>query len=398
MKIVCSSRGSRGDVHPIIEITSALKKQGHEVSLCVPPLFDSFCRDRGLSPVLYRENSELVMQELGSGWESGRQAIRWFSRNVDEQFDLLLEATEDADVLVSSVNELAAPSVAEFRGIRHYRVAYCPVLPGAQPPPMLPWQRLPAQLNRVVWRLINASIRLFVREGLDRRRKALGLAPVGEFGRYCAGSSHTILAINSTLAPPDSDWRYPYTYSGYCFGPDHEPLDQELSRFLDAGSRPVYIGFGSVSVKDPAVFTEKILEAIRLAGCRVILGSGWTGLGQESLPENVFLVRDTPHATLFPRVAGIAHHGGSGTTHTAFRAGVPQFVMPQIADQFYWGRRIQDLGIGPAPVPPSSVTPRSLANAFRALIEDAGARSRAHILSESIRHEDGVGNASRIIS
>jgi len=53
-----------------------------------------------------------------------------------------------------------------------------------------------------------------------------------------------------------------------------------------------------------------------------------------------------PFDYLFPKVAYIIHHGGSGTTHSAFRCGKPQAIIPHIGDQFFWNRQIERRGVG----------------------------------------------------
>lgn len=64
---------------------------------------------------------------------------------------------------------------------------------------------------------------------------------------------------------------------------------------------------------------------------------------------------------LFKRVAAVVHHGGAGTTTAAALAGAPQVILPQMFDQHYWARRIQQLEIGyahPADPPTlASLTP-----------------------------------------
>ncbi len=61
------------------------------------------------------------------------------------------------------------------------------------------------------------------------------------------------------------------------------------------------------------------------------------------------LVREhAPHAMLFPRSAGVVHHGGVGTTAEALRAGRPQLVVPFFGDQPDHASRIERLGIGVA--------------------------------------------------
>jgi len=382
---------------PIMEIAAALKRRGHDVSLCVPPLFRREAERRGLDASCYDEDSEDVMRRLGMGWEAGRQALRWFTRSLEAQLETLMALSEGADALVTSVNEIAAPTVAEHRGIAHFRVAYTPALPGSQPPPMLPWQNLPASANRLIWKLLNAGLLMAVGKTLNGQRRKLGLEPVRDFGAYCAGRCHTILAFSPTLGPPQEDWKFTHTYSGYCHGRDRTALGRDLERFLE-GPPPLYVGFGSVSFADPESFTRKILDAANMAGCRLILGSGWAGLGRLPHARSVFVAGDTPHAKLFPLLAGSIHHGGCGTTHSAMAAGIPQLVMPQLADQFYWGRRVHELGLGPRPVPPHRVTLRKLADLMRDLMRNPAYRSRARILQEAVRHDDGVSRAVRIIT
>ncbi|HOT44185.1 MAG TPA: glycosyltransferase [Spirochaetota bacterium] len=400
MKVVLSSRGSRGDVYPIIEIGAALKRAGLKVSICVPEMFGTRARGKGLKPLLYSEDSAMVMEEMGSGIGAIKTAIDWFSRAIDEQMEYLLAETADADLLVTSVNEVAVPTVAEYRDIPHYRIAYTPVLPGYHPPPLIPWQRLPRIANRGLWNAVNAMTGFMFRKHINGARRKLGMAGMGGVNDYFTGRSHTILAINPVLAPPCRTWRrnYDYSYTGYCYGDIDGGLGPDLARFLEDGPPPVYIGFGSVSVDDSAAFTRVILEAVKRARCRAVLGTGWTGLGNMELPPEIFPVGDSNHATLFRFCAGAAHHGGSGTTHTAARAGVPQFIMPQIADQFYWGHRVHRLGLGPAPVPPRRISAGKLARALSEMIENRAYAENARALGEEMKHEDGVPGVVDIVT
>jgi sterol 3beta-glucosyltransferase len=302
--------------------------------------------------------------------------------------------------MVTSVNEVAAPTVAEYRNIPHFRIAYTPVLAGYQPPPLIPWQRLPKMANLGLWHVINGMTGLLIKKYINKKRRDLGLDPMIGTGRYFTDRSHTILTINSTLAPPCTTWhkKYDFSYTGYCYGDIHGNLEPGLMDFLKQGPPPVFIGFGSVIVKNPVAFTHMILEAAQMARCRVILGTGWTGLGDAELPGHAFRVGDTNHATLFPLCAGVAHHGGSGTTHTAARAGVPQFIMPQIADQFYWGRRVHALELGPAPVSPGKITSRLLGRVFSELSGNPRYLFNARALGKEMRFENGIPAAVSVIT
>jgi UDP:flavonoid glycosyltransferase YjiC (YdhE family) len=68
-----------------------------------------------------------------------------------------------------------------------------------------------------------------------------------------------------------------------------------------------------------------------------------------------------------------------------------------MADQFLWAQRIEDLGVGPRPIPRSKLTAERLAEAITQAVTDPGMRQRAVELGEKVRSEDGVGNAVRII-
>ncbi|MBN8638459.1 MAG: glycosyltransferase, partial [Anaerolineae bacterium] len=61
------------------------------------------------------------------------------------------------------------------------------------------------------------------------------------------------------------------------------------------------------------------------------------------------------------------------------------------------GRRVRDLGVGPAPIPQKQLTVAALADAISTTANDATMRNRAAQLGEAIRAEDGVARAVEII-
>jgi vancomycin aglycone glucosyltransferase len=137
----------------------------------------------------------------------------------------------------------------------------------------------------------------------------------------------------------------------------------------------VYFGFGSMPVPQPVVGT--LTETARALGRRMILAQGWAELAASDPGPACLVVDDVNQDALFPRVAAVVHHGGAGTTTGAARAGVPQVVVPLFSDQFYWGFRLQQLGVG-ATVPMSTIAVETLARHLReALQPETAARARA---------------------
>ena len=155
----------------------------------------------------------------------------------------------------------------------------------------------------------------------------------------------------------------------------------ELEDFLSAGPPPVFVGFGSSAALEAGF----VLEAIRRAGVRAVLqGAG------DLLDDDAIGIGAVPHEWLFPRMAAVAHHAGSGTTAAGLRAGVPTVCVPVYTDQPLWAARVAALGAGPRPVPYKGLTVERLAYAMREAVSTPSYAARAKILAARIGNEDGT--------
>jgi UDP:flavonoid glycosyltransferase YjiC (YdhE family) len=152
-----------------------------------------------------------------------------------------------------------------------------------------------------------------------------------------------------------------------------------------------------MSNRKPEETADLILQALARTHQRAIILSGWGGMHKADWPDSVFVLDSVPFAWLFPRVAAVVHHGGAGTTAAGLRAGVPSVVIPFFADQPFWGRRVAELGVGPAPIPRRKLTVERLAQAIESALSDQAMRQRAASLGSRIRAEDGVGCAVGIV-
>ena len=167
-------------------------------------------------------------------------------------------------------------------------------------------------------------------------------------------------------------------------------MDAELEAFLAAGEAPVYIGFGSMAGFDRARFVDMMIEAMQ--GRRVVFSPGWSGMQEAILPDNFFKVGEVPHQHLFPHMSAVIHHGGSGTTHSAARAGVPSIVLPFAGDQFFWAHRLALLGVAPEPLSGKRVNSAQLKAAL-AFVQQDDVRARAQHIARDMEQEDGVAVA-----
>lgn len=143
--------------------------------------------------------------------------------------------------------------------------------------------------------------------------------------------------------------------TGYWARESRAEGDQRPADFIAAGPPPVYLGFGSMPDRDPAALAGLMPAGLRGAGQRALLLSGWSGL----------------------RPGGRSHGGGA-----------------VLSDQFFWGRRVQKLGAGPAPIPREKPTAQALSNA---LGEAGRYRTGAQRVGFDLFTEDGVKTAIAVL-
>ena len=391
MRIALAVEGSRGDVHPMLGLGDRLKARGHEVAVCAPPDMRVEVEARGMEfrrvgLDVHEGLSHNANALLAGGLSALRAAYAWFRSTTHEQLTRLPELTRDVDRIIGAAIQIGGPSAAELHGIPYRYVVFSPVLlPSAEHPPMvIATQTLPRWVNSLAWKLFVRSNDLVLKDLLNQHRAQLGLAPVDDTTRYVVGE-RPIVAVDRELARVPEDCPIEVEQIDCLHAMQGEPLPPKLEAFLAEGPPPVYIGFGSMPDPSPARSTELVLEAVGAVGCRALISEGWAGLGEGPLPEGVLRIGSVTHAHLFPRVAVAVHHGGAGTTTTALRCGVPQLLVPHAADQFYWGRRIEALGLGPPALPRQHLTSQALAEALAATLDNEWLRSRAAELRDAGR-------------
>ena len=400
MRIFLTAMGSRGDVQPILALACALRAKGHDVVVGAGPDFADWIGELGLA---YVPSGQGVQQWLQDHWEEvhasflGRlRAMRSIVRDMlPPWFEATVRGAHGADVIVSA-SQFAAPTAAEIQGIPCIGVAYSPLLlrSAHHPPIFVPWQGLPRWVNSFLWAYVENVVLGLMRAPLNRERAKVGLAPIGSTAKHLFENLPYLLASDEVVAPQPPDWsRYRVTTTGPWFYDDPAPLDPEVQAFLDAGPPPVYVGFGSMVSTDAAALTRTVLDGAGARGRRVLMSKGWAGIGGAGLPSSVMVVHGPmPHAKLFPRVAAVVHHGGAGTTASALRAGVPQVIVPHLADQFHHAHRLATLGIAPPGIRIGRLTAERLAGA----IDAALALPPAPRLEACARLRDGDGLARAI--
>ena len=353
MRILLSTFGSRGDLEPIAALAVALQSLGAEAVVSAPadPEFLRLLDRAGvpLAPAFMPIRAFVEMARR-SGWKLPQTA----AEVVRGQYEAIDAAADGSDVLVATglfPSTAAAQAVAETRGAPFVLTSFCPVvLPSRHHPPLsYPGHPNPPGVtdNAALWAFNDTAMDALFGEAVNGRRAALGL-PVLDHVRDRVFTRRPLLAADAVLAPWEPTDLIDPIQTGAWILPDDRPLPADLLAFLEAGEPPVYLGFGSMPMEALKDAGRVAVEAIRAHGRRVILSRGWADLALDDHRADAFALGDVNQQALFPRVAAVIHHGGAGTTTAAARAGAPQVVVPQLADQPYFAGRVAALGIGAA--------------------------------------------------
>ncbi|MEZ4728870.1 MAG: glycosyltransferase [Caldilineaceae bacterium] len=413
MRIFLSTMGTRGDIQPFIALGQGLQAAGHQVALCTAEGYRPFVEEHGV-PYAFMDNEFLaiIQSQTGQAAMESKRGVLEIYRKIGPIIRRSLEDEWRAvqafqpDVLVYHPKMLGSYHIAEKLGIPSWLSLALPFQTPTRafPNPIFTGVNLGGWFNRFSYRLMDLAGLMYGGLVNDFRVNTLGVAPKSRLARSMVktnGEPVPILyAYSQHLVPRPADFPPEVHVTGFWFleqRSDWQPSPALLA-FLEAGPPPVYVGFGSMSGSTGAERGRIVVEALQKAGQQGLLASGWGGMQTGDLPENIFLIDAAPHEWLFPHVAAVVHHGGSGTTAAGLRAGKPTVICPFIADQPFWGQVVYERGVGPQPIPQKKLTVDGLAAAITTAVTDQAMEQRAAELGAQIQAEDGVACAVKIIS
>lgn len=420
MNILIITFGSHGDVQPYVGLGKGLEKVGHKVTICTASRFESFIEDNGLSyaymtdeflKLLDSDIGREVIIEHASGLFGVIRSLPKLMKYIKPiTKKMVMDSWEAAkstnpDLIIYHPKTLGAVSIAEKMGIPVIMANLQPMIVPTVEFPMLgmPAFGLGPWYNKLTYRVIDQSLKMYDKVLNDFRNNTLNLSSfpksLGMLFNADAKPIPILHGFSSHIIARPFDWPDSATVNGYWFlnkSDDWKPSD-ELKNFIDAGEPPVYIGFGSMAGRNPKRLADIAIKALAKSNSRAILATGWGGLEACDLPENIFKIEKAPHDWLFPRMSAIVHHGGTGTTAAALKAGKPMTICPFIADQPFWGHRIYSLGAATKPIPQKRLSVDKLSRALNEMLNNQTMQSKAKELSIQILNEHGIENTVSII-
>jgi rhamnosyltransferase subunit B len=409
MRILLTSFGTLGDIHPLIAVALELQRRGHVPVLAVPELFKPTILALGLEfapvgPILDPEDNRLVamLMDIRKGTERTLREILFPA--IRQSYRELLAAVEDkggADLMVAGELVYQAPIVAEVTGIPWASHVLAPLsffsrydAPVLPPYPMLARLQpaLPG-LGRVISRFARWVTRSWP-EPIYQLRSELGLGRGRDPIFEAKHSPYLVLAMFSPLlGEAQPDWPEATKVTGFVFydgARGQQDLSPELEEFLAGGPPPLIFTLGSAAVLDAGDFFEQSKRAAALLGQRAVLlvGSDPRNVPGD-IPGDVLVANYAPYSKIFPRASVIVHQGGVGTTAQALASGHPMLVMPYSHDQPDNARRVRRLGVARVIRRPR-YTAELAAKKINLLLEKPSPGRRAVKIAAKLRKEDGL--------
>ncbi|XP_031740063.1 sterol 3-beta-glucosyltransferase UGT80A2 isoform X2 [Cucumis sativus] len=410
LQIVMLIVGTRGDVQPFVSIGKRLQEHGHRVRLATHANFKDFVLSTGLEFFPLGGDAKVLADYMvkNKGFlPSGPSEIHAQRNHLKDIIFSLLPACQDddpeskipfkADAIIANPPAYGHTQVAEALKLPLHVFFTMPWTPTSDFPH--PLAHVKHQMGyRLSYNIVDTLIWLGIRDIINSfRKKKLKLRRIS----YLSGHYSSLPEVpygyiwSPHLIPKPKDWGSKIDVVGFCFldlASNYQPPNS-LVEWIEAGERPIYIGFGSLPVEQPQEMTQIIVEALEITGRRGIINKGWGGLGSLAEPKDfVYVLDNCPHDWLFPRCMAVVHHGGAGTTAAGLKAACPTTIVPIFGDQQFWGERVHARGLGPPPIPIAEFSLEKLIDAINFML-DPKVKERTLEVSKAIESEDGVGGA-----
>jgi UDP:flavonoid glycosyltransferase YjiC (YdhE family) len=366
LKVLVTTPGGLGHIHPMVPLAHALAARGHEVLWALPDRSVAQVEQAGLRatgvtsmppvspPEVVRQFPEL--RELSPAERPEHLFAKLFGALMaPPMLAGLIPVAQQwrPDLVVSDAAELAGPLVAAELGVPGVSKGFGPLLPE-------PRMARAAQEVVPLW-----------------QARALQARPYGGmYDRLYLDPYPPALPQPPAPHVPHRQLLRPVTYPG--------PTDAPVALPTTREDRPlVYLTMGTVF--SDATVLRGLVAALAQLDVRLLVTVGPQGdpalLAEQ--PAHVRVERYVPQAALLRRCQLVVSHAGSGTVLSALELGLPQLCLPQGADQFLNAASVTSAGAGLS-LAPGEATADAVRDAAARLLEDGSFGQAASRIGRSI--------------
>lgn len=411
-KILFTTIGSLGDLHPPMGLAHEMKRRGHDVTMAVSEYYRNYIEATGLKFKAVRPNIEphnkLILRAVLEPIHGSRVLHEdYIFPSMPQYYDDLYPLVKNSDIFVSSILGYVAPLLAKTTGTPWVNALLSPMaLWSAHEPPVLPpvrwfrflWGKTPG-LNRFI---LDSIFRTFdsMGESMQLLREKVGLPRVN---LYTEGQRSTPLLLclwSSLFGARQLDWPESALATGFVFydPKENQPLSNEIESFLAQGEAPLVFTLGSTQVEDAMAHIELFIEAAKRSHQRAIITVGKTHIDKfrPRITPKLLFVDYAPYEKLFAKASLIIHQGGVGTTAQALRSGRPIIVTPTVMDQIDNAVRINRMGAGTFLLH-HQLTAERLVEEISMLLKKTSVHEKCREIGREISNENGVKKAAEAL-
>ena len=383
MKIACVILGTRGDVQPMVALATGLIKNGHEVIICAPPENEELirrynCQFVAFGPGIRKEVKEKPHKQKGG--VAVKITPAQGKKHTGDQINILPDIIKGVDLVLGAGIVVGVQTTADILKVPYRLVAFYPIILGTTKDD--PFK------NRMMFGFGRKMMNLLMKGFINKNRAKFGLQPVKDIWKHWMGEN-VIIACDKDLNKAREGVAFTFTQTGFMILPSKNGLAANVEDFINSGKPPVYIGFGSNPIESPEKYTAMFEQVRDITHQRLIISKGWADLpGIDT--RDILYVDDMPFDLLFPRLAAVIYHGGTGTMAVVSRAGVPQAAFPFMGDQFDNRKQIVKLGLGPDTCDFKKMTAESISSAITACITNDIFKKNAVEMSQRLQNVNGI--------
>jgi UDP:flavonoid glycosyltransferase YjiC (YdhE family) len=415
IKIVMLTIGSRGDVQPFVCLAKRLIDRGYNVKIVTHKCFKDFIttNDIDFHPLSCNPKDllELCVRNTMFSVNFVRESMNVFLPMIPQLLKEAYDGCMGANILLAMQTSMAGPHIAEKLQIPFFNVFTMPNMVDGGKNVLMSngteeekgrWYT--SALNTIYSTMADQSLWMSVRDMINEwRQRDLNLAPKGYTETFNSTIDtqkiFTLYCYSPTIYPKQPEWSNNIHVTGY-WREDVEKsyvLSTELSEFLVQNKRVALISFGSVPIPN----VDRIYEHF-IAACRdvatdkklsVIVCKGWSESKIKS-SKHVFVCDQIPYDNILKHVKLVCHHGGAGTTASCILNKVPMIIIPYFGDQFFWGKRVQDMRLGYV-IPNNEINDLTMQDIVRKIVQYDN--DSCNSIGLTVIKEDGIATAIKII-
>lgn len=408
MKIVICTVGTTGDLMGLIAIALGLQQAGFEVTLASHNIHKQKVSEYGINFATI--GTPINIEELNIALGKTQQQYffkdylvnNFFLKNAAQSYENYMQLFSSANLIICHYVDFVAQWAATQSNLPWVSMyLFSGLIPTKYAAPAhLP--NLGILYNRFWWHTLNAfkfiaekKMHKLLQQASNNYKTKPNLAISGGKSPYL-----NLVAASKFICTPQPDFNTTYYVTGAWSIPElpYTP-PPNLQQFIEKKTPDVVFTLGSMGQNNAHSTMQIIYESIKNTGLRAVILKGWSNMNLEQNNDNVFFCSSyVPFYYLFKHCKIVVHHGGAGTTHDACRFARPSIVIPHIADQPYFAKRLYELGVATKPIVAHNLSAKVLTKSLQKIMQNDSFFKQSKHLANNMATENGVNNAIKLIT